>query len=292
MPPRALRWPHSHVRTGEANAFVCKRSRLNPGKPAALAGDEAVMVSNELTGDSVERTAAQFATTHWSVVLTAADTSAPGTRDALEKLCRTYWSPLYAFVRLKGYPPEDSKDLTQAFFERFLQRQALKSVAAEKGRFRSFLLTSLKNFLFDEHDRSAAAKRGGGVPIISLDTAAVEAQLEQAAASGQSLESAFDRAWAHTVVQTSLERLRAESETEGRGAQFAELRGYLSRPPNGADYRASAERLGLSTDAVAMAVLRLRKQYRATVRAEVANTVATPAEIEDEMRYLVDLLAS
>ena len=237
-----------------------------------------------------ERTPAQFATTHWSVVLAAGDSASPGAQEALEKLCRTYWYPLYAFVRLKGHPPEDAKDLTQAFFERFLQKHYVKDVVRDKGRFRTFLLTILQRFLCDQFDYSTAAKRGGGVPVISFDTVGVEAQLDQALASCQSPESMFERAWADTVVHTSVERLGEEYAAEGKASVFGELRQYLSRPADRKSYTGSAQRLGMSADAVAMAVMRLRRRYRALVRAEVANTVATPAEVDDEMRYLVNLL--
>ncbi len=249
------------------------------------------MVSSDSTGGSAERTATQFATTHWSVVLAAADSASPGAQEALEQLCRTYWYPLYAFVRLKGYPPEDAEDLTQAFFERFLQKRAIKSATAERGRFRSFLLTALQYFLCDQFDRATAIKRGGDVRFIPLDTLEAEAQVQEAAASQRSPEMVFDRAWADTVVGTSLERLRAAYEAEGRGALFAELSPYLSRPAERASYSDSARRLDMDAESVAMAVMRLRRRYRALVRAEVANTVATPAEIDDEMRYLVELLA-
>jgi len=250
------------------------------------------MVSSDSTGDSAVRTASQFATTHWSVVLAAADSASPNVHEALEALCRTYWYPLYAFVRLKGYSPEDAKDLTQAFFERVLQKHALQSAAAEKGRFRSFLLTALQHFLCDQFDRSMAAKRGGGVPVFSLDIPEAEALLSQAAASHQSPESIYDRAWAEAVVQNSMEQLQARYATEARAALFRELRPYLSRPAGEQGYSATAQQLGLSPNAVAASVSRLRQEYRAIVRAEVANTVATPAEIDDEMRYLVNLLTS
>ena len=248
------------------------------------------MVSSDSTGNTATRTAVQFATTHWSTVLAAGDSASPGAQEALEKLCRTYWYPLYAFVRLKGYPPEDAKDLTQAFFERFLEKHYVKEVVRDKGRFRTFLLTILQRFLCDQFDHSTAAKRGGGVSVIPLDTVGAEAQLDRSAASCQNPESMFERAWADTVVHNSVERLGEEYAAEGKASVFGELSQYLSRPADRAAYTATAERLGISADAVAMAVMRLRRRYRTLVRAEVANTVATPAEVDDEMRYLVELL--
>ena len=231
-----------------------------------------------------------FATTHWSVVLEAGLTDEAKAGEALEKLCRTYWYPLYAFVRRKGHSPEDAKDLTQAFFERFLAKRYVKDIVKEKGRFRAFLLTAFQRFLCDEFDRATATKRGGGVPLIPLDTLDAEAQFKQAIGTVESPESIFDRAWAETVVQSSVERLRGEYEADGRTSLFGELKGYLSRSADWEAYTASGERLGMSADAVAMSVMRLRRRYRTLVRAEVANTVATPGDIDDEMRHLVDLL--
>ncbi len=240
--------------------------------------------------ESTSRNSAQFATTHWSTVLAAGDSASPGSREALEKLCRTYWYPLYAFVRRKDHSPEDAKDLTQAFFERFLEKHYLRDVLAEKGRFRTFLLTALQRFLSDQFDRSTAAKRGGGLPTFTLEAVQAEAQFDQAAASLHTPEALFDRAWAETVVQNSVERLRAEYEADGQRPLFHGIKCYLSKPANREAYTATGRGLDMSADAVAMAVVRLRRRYRAMVRAEVANTVATPAEIENEMRYLVELL--
>ena len=248
--------------------------------------------SDNESGPRLTGTAAQFATTHWSTVLAAGDSASPGSREALDRLCRTYWFPLYAFVRRKGYPPEDAKDLTQAFFERFLEKHYLNDVLAEKGRFRTFLLTTLQRFLCDQFDRSTAAKRGGGAPAISFDASEAEIHFNPAAASVQSPEALFDRAWAETIVQGSLEQLRAEYEAGGQRALFDALKRYLSTPADRSAYAATGDQLGLSADAVAMAVVRLRRRYRARVRAEVANTVATPAEVDNEMRYLVELLTT
>jgi len=198
-------------------------------------------------------------------------------------LCRTYWYPLYAFARRQGKTPEDARDLTQSFFERFLERRYLKDVLREKGRFRRFLLTAFKRFSCDQFDRSAAAKRGGGIRFVPLDVLEAETQFNEAtAASSQSPEATFDRAWAEAVVQSGVERLRAECEAAGQGLLFRELKGCLSRPADRASYTEAARRLGMTADAVAMAVVRLRRRYRAMVRAEVANTVATPAEIDEE----------
>lgn len=248
------------------------------------------MSSSDRTGAGRAGFVVGFATTHWSAVLAAGDSASPETQEALDRLCRTYWYPLYAFVRANGYRPKDAEDLTQAFFERFIEKRYVKAAIREKGRFRTFLMTLARRFLCNEFDRATAAKRGGGVPHVPLDTLEAEGQLDEAVTSSQCPESTFDRAWAETVIQTGLDRLRVEYEAHGKAALFGELKGYLSRPVSQATYAEAARRLSLSSDAVVMAVLRLRRRYRAMVRAEVANTVATPAEIDEEMRYLVDVL--
>jgi RNA polymerase sigma-70 factor (ECF subfamily) len=233
---------------------------------------------------------AEFTTTHWSIVLAAGDSGTPDSRDAMETLCRTYWYPLFAFARRNGSSPEDAKDRTQAFFERFLEKRYVKDVVKEKGRFRTFLLTAFRRFLCDELDRATAAKRGGGIPLIPLDASGAEAQVRQAIDTLESPELVFDRAWADTVVLVSVERLRGEYEAEGKVRLFDALKLYLSRPADRASSSATGQHLGMSAEAVAMAVMRLRRRYRDRVRAEIANTVATPAEVDDEMRYLVELL--
>ena len=168
------------------------------------------MGSEGSQNESAARTATQFATTHWSTVLAAGDSASPDSREALERLGQTYWYPLYAFVRRKGHSSEDAKDLTQSFFERFLERHYLKDVLQEKGRFRTFLLTALRRFLCDQFDRSMAAKRGGGIRLVPLDGLDAETRFHQAAASSKSPEEMFDRAWAETVVKSSVERLGME----------------------------------------------------------------------------------
>ncbi|HEY5911145.1 MAG TPA: sigma-70 family RNA polymerase sigma factor, partial [Verrucomicrobiae bacterium] len=183
-----------------------------------------------------------------------------------------------------------ARDLTQAFFERFLQKRLVHEAVRERGRFRSFLLANLQRFLCDQFDRSTAAKRGGGAPVIPIDTMEVEARIDPVLAGSESPESMFDRTWADSVVHTSLGRLQAEYEAQGKAPLFGELKAYLSRVADRSAYTAAGQRLRMSADAVVVAVMRLRRRYRETVRAEVANTVATPAEVDDEMRYLVELL--
>ena len=248
------------------------------------------MVPSDSNVEPAVRNRAQFATTHWSVVLAAADRTSPEAETALEELCRTYWYPLYAFVRMKGYDPETAKDLTQAFFEKFLEKHFLKALVPSRGRFRTFLLMLLKRFLSDQLDRARASKRGGEVEVVPLQFSGVEARIDQAVAARETAEQVFDRAWAETVMQSALGKLRQRYQAQGRAPLFAELRDFLVCPTDRAGYRVRAERLGISADAVAMAVMRLRREYRAMVRAEVAHTVTTPAEVETEMHYLVSLL--
>ncbi|MDW8310439.1 MAG: RNA polymerase subunit sigma-24, partial [Verrucomicrobiales bacterium] len=169
-----------------------------------------------------------FVTTHWTVVLAAGRRHTPQADRALEELCRTYWYPLYAYVRRRGHSREDAEDLTQAFFARFLAKNYLEGLSAERGRFRAFLLAALKHFLANEWDRARAQKRGGGAPHLSLDWQTADTQFQLAAAHELSPDRAFDREWALALLAKVLERLRAECEIEGRARQFAELRPFLT----------------------------------------------------------------
>ncbi len=248
------------------------------------------MVSDPSGGESGERSAAAFATTHWSTVLAAGDSALPDSREALERLCRTYWYPLYAFVRRKGHSPEEAKDLTQAFFERFLEKRYLKGVLAEKGRFRTFLLTSLTHSLANEWDQARALKRGGGLTILTLDPALLEKRYRCEVNSENFPERHFDQLWAEAVMDRALALLEEEFRVAGKAHQFDALADFVSRLPEEGEYTAVGERLGLSGHAVAVAVSRFRERYRALVRAEIANTVESAADFEAEMHYLMELL--
>ena len=248
------------------------------------------MSSNQSEDESGPRTGTQFATTHWSTVLAAGDSASPGSREALEKLCRTYWYPLYAFVRRKGHPPEDAKDLTQGFFERFLERHYLRDVLAERGRFRMFLLASLTHFLANEWDRTQALKRGGGLVIFSLDPAVLEKRYSVEASSQDPPERHFDHLWAEAVMDRALALLEDEFRAAGKADQFDALADFVSRSPDEGEYAKVGERLGMNSHAVAMAVARMRDRYRALVRAEIADTVDSAADFEAELRYLVELV--
>jgi len=227
-----------------------------------------------------------FATTHWTVVLAASRPSDPQARAALEELCRTYWFPLYAYVRRRGHTKEDAEDLTQAFFTRFLEKKYLDDLDSERGRFRAFLLAALKHFLANEWDKSQRQKRGGGVPHLSLDWHSADTQFQVAAVNQQSPDAAFDREWATALLAKVIERLRAECAAEGKAAQFEELKPFLTSGKGEASYAEAARALGLEETAARVAVHRLRKRYRQLLRAEIANTLADPAQVDQELRAL------
>ncbi len=228
----------------------------------------------------------QFASTHWTQVLAAADPAHPDAREALATLCRTYWPPLYAFARRRGYSPADAEDLTQGFFARLLRLDSLAQVRRERGRFRSFLLAALQHHLSDERDRARAAKRGAG-KVVSFDAEVAESGYQREFAdAGVTPDAAFDRAWALTLLQTVAVRLQQDYEAGGQGGLFASLRFCLTGSRSDLPYAELAGRLGLSEPAVRVAVHRLRKRYRQFLRDEIAQTVARPEDVEDELREL------
>jgi len=230
---------------------------------------------------------ARVATTQWSQVLAARDGSDTEARRALESLCRTYWPPLYAYVRHQGYGAEEARDLTQGFFAEFLEKDLLSELDPEKGRFRSFLLASLRHFLSHERDRERALKRGGGTTTLSFDVAAGEAGYGLRPLEAQTPVEVFERRWAMTMLDRAMERLHRESVAEGRSAQFEELKQYLTGTRPQASYRETSDALGLSEGAVATAVHRLRRRYGRALRAEIADTVADAGEVDEELRHLL-----
>jgi RNA polymerase sigma-70 factor (ECF subfamily) len=227
-----------------------------------------------------------FATTHWTVVLAAGKHSTPQSDRALEELCRAYWFPLYAYVRRRGQTKEDAEDLTQAFFARFLEKNYLAGLSAERGRFRAFLLVSLKHFLANEWDKSRRQKRGGGATPLSLDWQTADTQFQIADTTEPSPDKAFDREWAMALLAKVIERLGAECEADGRGKQFAELKIFLTSGKGERLYADVARALGLDEGAVRVAVHRLRKRYRQLLRDEIAQTLANAADVDEEMRAL------
>jgi RNA polymerase sigma factor (sigma-70 family) len=245
------------------------------------------------TENQSETTAPQggwFASTHWTIVLAAADESSPAAAAALEKLCRTYWYPLYAYSRRRGYGPEDAQDLTQEFFSRLLQNNLLGVADRSKGRFRSFLLGCLEHFLAKEWRRANRQKRGGGVALLSLDAEHGEDRFRLESADPVSADKLYDRRWAITVIETALAALREEYQSSGKTALYQELKGLLSGEAVGKSYAEIACRLAMTEGAVKVAVHRLRQRYGELLRAEVANTVTREGEIDDEVRFLFSAL--
>ncbi len=232
-----------------------------------------------------------FATTHWTVVLAAGRRFTPQADHALEELCRTYWFPLYAYVRRRGYTKEDAEDLTQAFFARFLEKNYLEGLSAERGRFRAFLLASLKHFLANEWDKSQRQKRGGQAAHLSLDWQTADTRFQIADTAEPSPDKVFDREWAVALLDKVIERLRAECEAESRGKQFAELKVFLTAGKRTVSHAETAKVLSMDERAVRVAVHRLRKRYRQLLRDEIAQTLADPAQVDEEMRALFGAFA-
>jgi RNA polymerase sigma-70 factor (ECF subfamily) len=229
--------------------------------------------------------------TRWSVVLAAGSRDTAQSRVALEKLCRAYWRPIFAFVRRQGHSSPDAQDLTQEFFARLLSKNYLGAVDRARGRFRSFLLASLKHFLANEWDKAGAQKRGGHQVLIPIDAQSAETSYAFEPADGMTAEKLFERRWALTLLDQVLAALRAEYEGEGKGALFEQLKSTLTGERRTIRYAEMGERLGMSEGAVKVAVHRLRQRYRELLRAEIAETVSTPEEVESEIRALFSALA-
>ena len=243
------------------------------------------------TSSAASSDAGQFPGTHWSVVLSAGHDDDTRAHEALTRLCQTYWYPLYAFVRRHGHAPEEAQDLTQGFFAHLLEHHGLAGVHPAKGKFRSFLLASLRHFLANERAHAQAQKRGGGRPLVSLDTTAAETRYGAEAAVHESPDKAYERNWALALMEQVLNRLRAEQVALGKERQFELLRDCLMDDPDAPRHADLAAQLGLSQDAVKMAVCRLRQRYRELLRGEIAQTVSSPGEVEEEFRHLFAVLA-
>jgi len=235
-------------------------------------------------------TPGRFQNTRWSLVLAAREGDGPAASAALDKLCRTYWYPLYAYVRRKGYAVHDAKDLTQGFFARLLARNYLNVADRNKGKFRSFLLASLEHFLAREWTRAHAQKRGGGEPVFSLDEIDSESRYRIEPADELSAQKIYDRRWAMTLLEQAMARLREESVSGGKRDLFEKLESILSGERGEGCYAGVAASLGMSEGAIKVAVHRLRRRYGELVRAEIAQTVATSEEAEEELQYLSALL--
>ena len=232
-----------------------------------------------------------FATTHWSVVLTAGRSDTTRARDALATLCKGYWYPLYAYVRRRGYSSHDAEDLTQEFFARFLQHHWVGAADREKGRFRTFLLSAMTHFLADEWDKARAQKRGGGAPMLPLEFDTAETRYTREPSDNATPEQHFERRWAMILLQQVLNRLGKEYAEEGKAELFAALNPCLVGERTAQPYDELARTLSLSESAVKSAVHRLRQRYRELLRDEIAHTVAGLDEVEAELRHLIAVLA-
>jgi RNA polymerase sigma-70 factor (ECF subfamily) len=228
-----------------------------------------------------------FATTRWSLVLRAsAGVAVPGADEALASLCETYWYPLYAYLRTRGRNADEAQDLTQAFFARILEKKSMRHADPARGRFRAFLLTSLKNFAANERDRDMASKRGGGIPMLPLEFESAEGRFQREPASDETPETIFDRRWAVTVLERALTRLEAETVRNGKAEHFDRLKPHLVGEQPHVSHAETGSVLGMSEGAVKVAVHRLRRQFRDLVRDEIAQTVSSPEEIDGELRHL------
>jgi RNA polymerase sigma factor (sigma-70 family) len=240
---------------------------------------------------STQKGAVAFITTHWSVVLTAQGES-PAAAEALEKLCRIYWWPLYGFVRREGYTPEEAQDLTQGFFALLLERKDLDVVRQEKGRLRSYLLVSLKNFLGKARRRELAIKRGGGQALVPLDELLARERADLEPADSLSAERIYERRWALALLEQVLARLGEEYRVAGPAAAglFEQLKQMLTDEPGRPSQAEIAEAMSMSENAVKQAFYRLRQRYRLLLREEIAHTVAAPGDVEDELRHFIAVL--
>jgi DNA-directed RNA polymerase specialized sigma24 family protein len=236
-----------------------------------------------------ERSAAGFVTTQWSVVL-AAQGYSPAADAALEILCRRYWRPLFGFVRRTGFNREEAEDFTQAFFARLLKRRDLDAVRKEKGRLRSYLLVALKHFLANEHDRASAIKRGEGKRVLSLDEMREDEQGGFEPADPLTVDQIYQRTWAKTVLDQVLVRLQAEYEAANNAPLFEKLKVLLADEPGRPSQAEMAAELNMNEIALKQAFHRFRQRYRQALREEIAHTVATPGDVEDELRHLIAAL--
>lgn len=235
----------------------------------------------------------QFPLTRWSVVLAARDSKDEARAAvALDELCRAYWFPLYVYIRRRGYPAEDAKDMTQGYFAALIQRDYLADADRSRGRLRSFLLTTLKHYLADEWGKASALKRGAGRTPISIDAALAEERYALEPVDGDSPDRLYEKRWALTVLDRVMESLRAEYETKGQGRMFEELRKYLAWNNAGIAYRETAALLSMKENAVRVAIFRMRRRYGDLLRERITETVAAPEDVSAELDYLFSLLRS
>ena len=246
-----------------------------------------------MDGDSPSlnpREARRFATTHWSVVISAARQSSPHSREALEQLCTAYWSPLYWHIRRIGYDASQAQDLTQGFFSRLLEKQTLEYVDRDRGKFRSFLLASLRTFLANERDHAQAQKRGGGQTILSIDFDSAESGYRLDLSHDLTAENLFEKRWALTVLETALAALDEQHREAGKSEQFDALVPFLTADSDSPKYLDIARQLDMTEGAVKMAVSRMRQRYRKLIRTEVGRTIADSDDVDEEIQNLFKAL--
>lgn len=248
------------------------------------------MCTDEHPGLGSVASSYQFTTTHWSVVVSAGESDSEASLRALDRLCRTYWYPLFAYVRRRGYAEEEAKDLTQAFFAQLISGQTVAKADRERGRFRTFLLASLDHFLANEWNRSQARKRGGGLEFISLEFAREQEAHHLEPVDHLTPERLFERRWAEAVLVRVLDRLQQEYDGS-KIKRFEHLKPFLNEAKGAESYASAAQALGLSEPAVKSAIHRLRQRFRELLRQEIAQTVATSSEIDLEIRHLLQALA-
>jgi RNA polymerase sigma factor (sigma-70 family) len=253
-----------------------------------VSADDEVSSSSAI-GSKAQNGAVAFATTHWTIVLQAQGDS-PAAHEALETLCRTYWRPIYGFVRRQGVGPVEAEDLTQGFFALLLERGDLSSVRKEKGRLRSYLLASVKNFLADERRRAMAIKRGKGERPIPLAELSADERSEMEPADPVTAEMIYERRWALTVLERVLSRLKEEYLAADNAPLFDSLKQLLPDEPGSPSQAEVAARLDMTENAVRQAFYRFRQRYQSILREEIAHTVATVGDIEDELRHLIAVL--
>jgi RNA polymerase sigma-70 factor (ECF subfamily) len=239
-----------------------------------------------------DKRSSSFATTHWSLVLAAGETRNPDSQSALAALCKSYWYPVYALVRYMGNDADSARDLTQGFFVHLLEKHALKVASPDRGRFRNFLKTSLRNYLDHEREKSQAKMRGGGVSILNIDFDTAESQYLVEPVHRETPETLFEKQWARALLGRALDSLAEEMQGEENRIRFQRLSPFLTEEMTGVSYRQVAAELQMSEGAVKGAVHRIRKRFGKLLREEVGQTVSVPGEVDDEIRYLFSVITS
>src|SRR5215472_12368230 len=241
--------------------------------------------------ETQEGPARGFHTTHWSVVLAAGEEGSEQAAAALARLCQTYWFPVYAFIRKRGHSPEQAQDLTQDFFAGFLEKNYVAKAARERGRFRVFMMSSVQNFLYNQHDRAQAQKRGGGLALLSLDYQDAEQRYQVEPVEESDPATIFEQQWAASLLETILNRMREEFSAEGRAGLFDDLQAHLWADADSIPYSLLAQKSGLTESNLKTIAHRLKQRCRALLREEIAHTVAKPGDVDDELRHLMRIVS-